>query len=75
LIREANKTADVKKRAEILAEAEAILIRDELPIVPLYLYVGMNFWDPTTISGVWNNSRDEHPIRTIVKSKPTHPLD
>lgn len=75
LIRQANKTADVKKRAEILAEAEAILIRDELPIVPLYLYVGMNFWDPRTISGVWNNSRDEHPIRTIVKSKATHSLD
>jgi oligopeptide transport system substrate-binding protein len=69
LIRKANATADVKQRAKILAQAEAMLIREEVPIVPLYLYVGMNFWDPAKITGVWNNSRDEHPPRTIARKR------
>ena len=65
LIKKANATPNVQKRAAILAEAEEILIREELPIVPLYLYVGMNFWDPEKIAGIHNNVRDEHPVRTI----------
>ena len=65
LIKEANGTPNVEKRAAILAEAEEILIREEFPIVPLYLYVGMNFWDPKKIAGIYNNVRDEHPVRTI----------
>ena len=51
--------------------ASAKLIREELPIVPIYLYVGYNLFDPAVISGVHNaeNARDEHPIRSIRKKK------
>lgn len=36
LLNQANQLSDVKRRAEILREAEVLLIRDELPIVPLF---------------------------------------
>ena len=39
------------------------------PIVPIYIYVGFNFFDPDVIKGIYNqeNIRDEHPIRAIRK--------
>lgn len=69
LMRKANATADVEARAKLLQAAESILIREEMPIVPIYLYVGFNFFDPEAIQGVYNekNIRDEHPIRAIRK--------
>lgn len=69
LLREANATLDTARRAELLRQAEAILIREELPIVPLYIYVGMNLFDPQKITGIHNqnNLRDEHPLRAIRK--------
>lgn len=71
LIRRGNATPDVHARAAILREAEAILIREELPIVPLYIYVGFNFFDTNKIAGIHNrlNPRDEHPLRAIRKLK------
>ncbi len=68
---QANATADIQERARLLQRAESILIHDELPIVPLYIYVGFNFWDTNRIAGVFNNSRDEHPVRTIKKLSET----
>lgn len=67
LIREANATADRSARAAILAEAERLLIRDDAVISPIYIYVGMNLWDPKRIQGIFNerNLRDEHPTRAI----------
>lgn len=69
LVRTANATADITARARLLQEAEAILVREELPIVPLYVYVGFNFFNPQVITGVFNdeNMRDEHPLRAIRK--------
>lgn len=69
LIRKGNATPDPQARAEILKQAEAILIREELPIVPLYIYVGFNFFDTNKIAGIHNkqNPRDEHPLRAIRK--------
>jgi oligopeptide transport system substrate-binding protein len=71
LMRTANATAETAARGEMLRQAEELLIREELPIVPIYLYVGYNLFDPTVISGVHNeeNARDEHPIRAIRKKK------
>ena len=59
----------LKARAELLRQAESILVREELPIVPIYNYVGFNFFDPKKIAGIHNeqNIRDEHPVRTIWK--------
>jgi oligopeptide transport system substrate-binding protein len=69
LMRKANAMADVKARAKLLQKAESLLIHDDLPIVPLYIYVGFNFFDPRKIGGIFDatNIRDEHPLRAIRK--------
>lgn len=71
LIRQGNAEPDIKKRETLLQQAEQLLVRDELPIVPLYFYVGINFFDTNIISGIHNkdNIRDEHPTRAIRKNQ------
>ncbi|HUR45026.1 MAG TPA: peptide ABC transporter substrate-binding protein [Candidatus Saccharimonadales bacterium] len=69
LVRKANATLDKTQRATLLAQAETILVRDDLPIVPLFFYVGINFFDTTKISGFYNNILDEHSIQTLHKIK------
>jgi oligopeptide transport system substrate-binding protein len=69
LMRTANATADLQTRAKLLQRAEALLVTEDLPIVPLYIYVGFNFFDPEKIQGIFDDSniRDEHPVRAIRK--------
>lgn len=66
-IRAAAQELNPKKRAEIFREAETILCRDEVPILPLYYYVGIQFYDPTKITGIYPNVLDEHPLKYIRK--------
>lgn len=70
LMRQANATADLDSREKLLQQAELMLIKEDLPIVPLYIYKGMNFFDTNKISGIYNNLRDEHPLRAIIKRQP-----
>jgi oligopeptide transport system substrate-binding protein len=65
LMRKANMEVDSLARAKLLQAAETLLIMDELPIVPLYFYVGCSYFDPNKIQGIYFNIRDEHPIRAI----------
>ena len=65
LLDEANRQTDLKKRANLLAQAETLLIRDELPIVPLYYWVGINFFKTNRITGIYQNVVDEHPLSAI----------
>jgi oligopeptide transport system substrate-binding protein len=67
LLRQANAQFDVQKRAGLMQEAEGLLIRDEATIVPIYIYAGMEYYDPKRIKGVYSNMRSEHPLRTIRK--------
>ena len=69
LIRTANLQTDPPKRAALLRQAETLLIRDDLPIVPLWFYAGVNFYDPKRIEGIYPNLLDEHPIHTIRRKK------
>jgi len=62
LIRQANQERDLTKRAKILHDAEVLLIREDLPIAPLFFYVGVNIFDPAKVEGVHQNLLDEHPI-------------
>jgi oligopeptide transport system substrate-binding protein len=68
LVRTANATRDKSRRAQLLREAETLLVREDMPIVPLFFYVGLNFWNPQKIDGVYNNLLDEHPIYAIRKT-------
>jgi oligopeptide transport system substrate-binding protein len=69
LVRQGNLQTDPKKREKFLQEAERLLVREALPIVPLYFYVGVNFFDPQKIEGLHQNILDDHPINAIRKKK------
>jgi oligopeptide transport system substrate-binding protein len=69
LMDKANSEVDVAKRAALLREAETILVRDEAPIIPVYFYVGFNYYDPAKIKGVYHNILDYHPLNAIWRVK------
>ena len=67
--------AMAKLRLALLAEAEAILVQDEFPIIPLYFYVVDGMVKPT-VGGFYStvvgsdgrqrpNLRDMHPLRDL----------
>jgi oligopeptide transport system substrate-binding protein len=66
-MRRANLETDRARRAALLREAESLLVREELPIIPLYFYSGFNYYSPQRVKGVHPNSLDLHPIRAIQK--------
>ncbi len=66
-IRQANMQADAEERMRMMREAEAILVREELPIIPLYFYEGVTLFDPNKIGGIYFNILDEHPIHAIYR--------
>ncbi len=69
--------AMTRLRAQLLAEAESILINDELPIVPVYHYVNGGMLKPdvrefyTTLVGsdgkARTNLKDLHPLRGVTR--------
>ena len=68
LIRQANSGSSPEMRMALLRQAEAILVRDAVPIIPLYFYVSMEYYDPSHVSGIYQNIRAEHPIRNIYRN-------
>ncbi|MBM3846689.1 MAG: peptide ABC transporter substrate-binding protein, partial [Verrucomicrobia bacterium] len=52
-IREANQTGDLEKRADILRQAERLLVVEDAPIVPLFFYAGITFYRPDEIQGIY----------------------
>ena len=67
LIKSANNEPDLQKRAKLFQQAETLLTRDEAPIVPLFFYVGINYFDTNKIQGVYENILDVHPLQAIRK--------
>jgi oligopeptide transport system substrate-binding protein len=67
LIKAANDEPDLAKRAQIFRQAETLLVEDELPVIPLYFYVGVNYFDTNRIEGVYQNILDDHPLQSIRK--------
>ncbi|HEY4233300.1 MAG TPA: peptide ABC transporter substrate-binding protein [Lacipirellulaceae bacterium] len=63
LIAAARAEVDEEKRLEILRRAERILM-DEVPIIPMYHYVGKNLVKPY-VRGFYGNMLDDHPLRAI----------
>jgi oligopeptide transport system substrate-binding protein len=70
LIQQANEQTDLKKREQLFQQAETILIRDDLPIIPIYFYVGVNCFDTNKIQGIYQNILDDHPLQAIRKVSP-----
>jgi oligopeptide transport system substrate-binding protein len=65
LMRKANSTLDKKERARLMKAAETLLVETDLPVAPLYYYVGINFYDAKKVTGIYPNLLDEHPVQTI----------
>jgi oligopeptide transport system substrate-binding protein len=53
-------TADPAKRMQILSQMEKILVVDEVPIVPVYFWVGMSLYYPDKVGGFEPNFVDDH---------------
>jgi oligopeptide transport system substrate-binding protein len=64
LIRQAGETADPEARMKVLVEAEQILVRDELPIAPVYTYAGKGLVN-RNFEGFQLNILDQHPLKAI----------
>ena len=67
LIQQANSQTDMKVREKMFQQAETILISNDVPIIPLYFYKGLNYFDTNKIQGVYPNLLDEHPLQYIKK--------
>ncbi len=65
LMAEANSLVDPVRRAAVLREAERLLVEEEVPIIPVYFYAGLNFYDGSKVDGVYTNLVDEHPIQAM----------
>jgi oligopeptide transport system substrate-binding protein len=69
LVNAADNETDIRKREHLFQQAETILIHDQMPIIPLYFYVGVNYFDTNKVQGIWQNLLDDHPLRSIRKLK------
>lgn len=66
LIAQAARELDPRKRAQVFQEAERILIEQEMPILPLYIYVNKGLLRDT-VGGWFENVRDAHPFQYMWK--------
>ena len=69
-LRTANAETDPARRQSLLREAEAVLVEQDLPVVPLFFYVGMELYDTNRVEGLFPNIRSEHPLRAIRVKRP-----
>ena len=65
LLEAASRELDLKKRAELLAEAEAIML-EEVPVTPMWFQVTINVVNPE-ITGYTDNAVDQHRSRFMCK--------
>jgi oligopeptide transport system substrate-binding protein len=57
-------TPDPKERMRLLAEAEKILVQDEVPIMPLFTYVNKGMLS-RKVKGWHPNLLDQHPLKHV----------
>ncbi len=65
LIRKAAAEPDPSRRNDILMKAERLLILEQAPILPVYHYVGVQFYHADRLGGVKANLIDDHPFRCM----------
>ena len=57
--------ADVAKRSAIFQQLEKQLVSDDTAIIPVYFYVGVQFYHAERLGGVQANLIDDHPFRCM----------
>ena len=65
LMAAAAREPDLMKRNGLFSQAEQMLIRDEAVVLPVYYYVGVQFYHGDRLSGVRPNLIDDHPFRCM----------
>ncbi|WP_018291890.1 peptide ABC transporter substrate-binding protein [Verrucomicrobium sp. 3C] len=73
LLAEASATLAPTERFALLHKAEAILVNEELPILPIYFYSGIMLYDGSRLGGIAANLLDEHPFRELYFRHPPEP--
>lgn len=61
----AAREPDVTRRNDIFVQAEKRLISEEAAVIPVYYYVGVQFYHPERLTGVQANLIDDHPFRCM----------
>ena len=65
LLDRAKTETDPEKRLAILAEAERIIMEEDLPLVPLFYYVNIYLFDPDEVTGINNHPRLQQDLFQI----------
>jgi len=65
MLDDANAELDPKKRLAMLAEAERVLMEEEIPMVPLYHYVNVQLFDAHHITGISSHPRQEQNLYLV----------
>jgi len=73
LLATAAQERDLVKRAEIFAQAEALILQDK-PITPMWFQVTKNLVDPT-LTGWAENAEDNHRSRWMCRAEPVVSTD
>jgi oligopeptide transport system substrate-binding protein len=60
MLETSENTADPAQRMQILRNMEKILVDDEVPIIPVYFWVGMSLYHPDRVGGFEPNFVDDH---------------
>src|SRR5262249_12856227 len=55
LLQQANQQTDMASRERLLQSAETILVREDLPLIPIFFYAGVFCYDPRRIEGIYTN--------------------
>jgi oligopeptide transport system substrate-binding protein len=69
LVAAAAAEADVQKRFGIFQQAERQLISQACVVLPIYFYVGVQFYHGDRLKGVQANMIDDHPFRCMSWAK------
>ena len=40
-----------------------------MPVIPIFFYAGLNYFDTNKIQGFYQNILDDHPLQTLRKVK------
>jgi oligopeptide transport system substrate-binding protein len=61
----AAREPDLNQRSTLFQQAEKLLVTDEAVIIPIYHYVGVQFYHADRLTGVQPNMIDDHPFRCM----------
>ena len=65
LLADARREADPVRRMAILREAEALLVDQAAPVIPLYYYVGVSLYHDGQLGGFQASPLDEHRLADL----------